>query len=292
MLSDSPMRLDCYECGEPVELPAETLGWTCSRCGFDQGTQALWTRFALSVRGDARLETLVSTWRCILDIVRDHDTARRTARTLEAVLADTRQRLAIARATFLRTDRPQLAAVREVVRDPTIPGMAWHSLLAAGWVRADDARRFSTAPSKDDLPWLSPFPYETDIAIAFAASGEQIQRAEHHFATLCTLLGRAQSPIWDGRFGKQHSRGSVPGLSLESAPYLRRISVNDAEYAVLASIVCAIPDDVQAAVELLASGAVLARAPNVFDALASLYATGASIEEGHDVLLLRLAPLE
>jgi hypothetical protein len=192
---------------------------------------------------------------------------------LARIVDDTAERLAKARRTFLHTDRPELFALREVVRElggsGSALGQVWEQLARAGYMHIRDGRRRFSTPHG-----LLAHPTSDEIALAFAASGVRALEAERHFETLCASLGRHQPPIWDDRFGTDGCRGAIAGLTLPGWHW----AGTDAEYAVTASVLA--PTQ-----------------PNVFHALSALYATGASVdryadEDGPGFLVLRLAPVD
>ncbi len=192
---------------------------------------------------------------------------------LARIVDDTAERLTKARRTFLHTDRPELFALREVVRElggsGSALGQVWEQLARAGYMHIRDGRRRFSTPHG-----LLAHPTSDEIALAFAASGVRALEAERHFETLCASLGRHQPPIWDDRFGTDGCRGAIAGLTLPGWHW----AGTDAEYAVTASVLA--PTQ-----------------PNVFHALSALYATGASVdryadEDGPGFLVLRLAPVD
>jgi hypothetical protein len=191
---------------------------------------------------------------------------------LARIVDDTAERLAKARRTFLHTDRPELFALREAVRELGASasfGQVWEQLARAGYMHIRDGRRRFSTPHG-----LLAHPTSDEIALAFAASGVRALEAERHFETLCASLGRHQPPIWDDRFGTDGCRGAIAGLTLAGWHW----AGTDAEYAVTASVLA--PTQ-----------------PNVFHALSALYATGASVdryadEDGPGFLVLRLAPVD
>jgi hypothetical protein len=191
---------------------------------------------------------------------------------LARIVDDTAERLAKARRTFLHTDRPELFALREAVRELGASasfGQVWEQLARAGYMHIRDGRRRFSTPHG-----LLAHPTSDEIALAFAASGVRALEAERHFETLCASLGRHQPPIWDDRFGTDGCRGAIAGLTLPGWHW----AGTDAEYAVTASVLA--PTQ-----------------PNVFHALSALYATGASVdryadEDGPGFLVLRLAPVD
>jgi len=167
------------------------------------------------------------------------------------------------------------------------------ALLAAGWVSVDPNRRFLTARNDDEAPSIQPFLYENDIAIAFAASIDAVREAERCFEAFCRCIGHVQAPLWDSLFGDAHCLAGVSSVELPDTSALYEC-VNDAEQSVVAAVVTALDLDTEVAADALASGAFFTRAPNAFDHLAALYATGTTIEEAEDEevpFVLRLAPL-
>jgi len=232
------------------------------------------------------------------------------ARLLARIVEDTAERLAKARRTFLHTDRPELFALREAVRElggsgslragssppPAVPGGRASGSLRAGsspppavpggraaasfgqvWEQLARAGYMHIRDGRRRFSTphgLLAHPTSDEIALAFAASGVRALEAERHFETICASLGRHQPPIWDDRFGSDGCRAAIAGLTLPGWD----CPGTDAEYAVTASVLA--PTQ-----------------PNVFHALSALYATGASVdryadEDGPGFLVLRLAPVD
>jgi len=132
----STSTFGCHECGKQVELPSDAFRFTCAACDYDQLTNALWTALMLRVRGERVLEALVSDQGDLLRNEYDEPRARRIAAALTSLIDDVRTRMERARATFLKTERPRLAAAREAAGTDATPGAAWQRSSRQGGCRS------------------------------------------------------------------------------------------------------------------------------------------------------------
>lgn len=266
------MECECYECGRVAVLGPDTFWWACPACGYDQGTGILEEALLQQAGDDILLERLA---RSLIEdhlapVRSDEGPARAAAAAIRLRITRAAERLATARASFLRTARPRLAEIRSAVAGASTGADAWNRLVAAGLISPEPRPRFWT-------DFMSHHPIMDTTAVAFAASGPAIAEAERCFRDLCAAIGHDQEPVWDDIDGTPHCLLTIEALRIDH-PLLRHADT-DADYAALAA-------------------EVLDLDPNPFVALTALYATGATIEayeadeSGRELIVLHLAPLQ